>query len=47
MTAEAFQIDIPDERLQDLARRLAAVRWPGDVANGDWSYGANGRARPP
>ena len=24
-----FRVDIPDEALEDLRRRLAATRWPG------------------
>jgi hypothetical protein len=42
MSAVPFEIQIPAERLDDLAGRLAATRWPEDVANDDWSYGANG-----
>ena len=36
-----FTIAIAQERLNDLAERLARTRWPIDYANGDWGYGAN------
>jgi pimeloyl-ACP methyl ester carboxylesterase len=37
--AEPFVIDVPDEVLEDLQRRLEHVRWPVDMANDDWRYG--------
>jgi pimeloyl-ACP methyl ester carboxylesterase len=40
---ERFRIDIPDEVLDDLRRRLAQTRWPDDFANDDWRYGASAR----
>src|SRR3954452_18970662 len=40
MTAEPFVVDVPDAALYDLQRRRANVRWPIDVANEDWRYGA-------
>ena len=39
---EPFQIAIPEERLDDLQRRLASARWAPEIANADWSYGTNG-----
>jgi pimeloyl-ACP methyl ester carboxylesterase len=38
---ERFRIDVPQEVLDDLQRRLAATRWTDDFANDDWRYGAN------
>ena len=42
MELEPFRIAIPDEDLDDLAARLARVRWPVEVANDDWRYGVSG-----
>lgn len=39
---EPFQIAIPEDRLQELQRRLAQVRWAPEIDNADWSYGTNG-----
>jgi hypothetical protein len=39
MTPEQFRIDIPEERLSDMRRRLLATRWPEDFGNSDWHYG--------
>jgi len=36
---EKFRVDIPQERLADLQRRLEQARFPHDYANDDWSYG--------
>jgi pimeloyl-ACP methyl ester carboxylesterase len=38
--AEPFTVDVPDEVLEDLRRRLEATRWPDDLGNADWRYGA-------
>lgn len=32
-------IDIPESQLYDLRRRLAAARWPAEIAGADWDYG--------
>jgi len=32
---------VPDELLDDLKQRLAATRWPGEVAGSQWAYGTN------
>jgi pimeloyl-ACP methyl ester carboxylesterase len=40
-TVTPFTVAIAQERLDDLAERLARTRWPIDYANGDWNYGAN------
>lgn len=42
MTAQPFKIEIPDEALEDLDRRLRAARYAEDFANDDWGYGVNG-----
>jgi pimeloyl-ACP methyl ester carboxylesterase len=36
---EAFQVDVPDEALEDLRRRLAATRWPSRELVSDRSQG--------
>lgn len=36
---EPFQIDIPAADIADLNARLAATRWPDELAGVDWSYG--------
>ncbi|HEX4259137.1 MAG TPA: epoxide hydrolase, partial [Streptosporangiaceae bacterium] len=38
-TIEPFRIDIPQSDLDDLSARLAATRWPGEVAKGGTAYG--------
>ena len=43
MSADPFVISIPDERLEDLRRRLRSTNWPPDEENDDWRYGTNGR----
>src|ERR1700693_2199592 len=37
---KTFRIDIPDETLRDLKRRLRQVRWPDEI-NPGWAYGAD------
>src|SRR4051812_12940691 len=39
--AERFVVDVPDAELKDLDDRLARTRWPLDLENEDWRYGAN------
>jgi pimeloyl-ACP methyl ester carboxylesterase len=41
MPIQSFSIDVSDAVLSDLKRRLAATRWPDEVANAGWEYGAN------
>lgn len=36
-----FTIDIPDAEIDDLKARLARTRWPSEVADSGWQYGAN------
>lgn len=38
---EPFSIHIADDALADLQLRLQRARWPEDMANDDWRYGAN------
>ncbi len=38
---EPFEIDVPDDVLADLRRRLAATRWPGAPARSGWEHGAD------
>ena len=38
-----FKIAIPEDRLHDLRRRLANIRWAPEFANEDWRYGTNGK----
>lgn len=40
-TPEPFTINVPDSVLTDLRERLDRVRWPGEVPNTAWEYGAN------
>ncbi|HJQ16494.1 MAG TPA: epoxide hydrolase [Allosphingosinicella sp.] len=39
MKAERFQISIPDERIEDMRRRIRTAAWPGDFGNEGWHYG--------
>jgi pimeloyl-ACP methyl ester carboxylesterase len=41
MRPEPFEIDIPDECLTDLRERLARTRWPDEIPDSGWDYGAN------
>jgi microsomal epoxide hydrolase len=36
-----FEISIPDEVLEDLRVRLAQTRWPDEVPNSGWQFGAD------
>ncbi len=37
-----FQIDIPQDDLDDLTQRLMRTRWPQEIAdNSDWQAGTN------
>jgi pimeloyl-ACP methyl ester carboxylesterase len=38
---ERFRIEVPDADLDDLRKRLAGTRWPGDLDNDSWQYGTN------
>ncbi len=39
MTPTRFEISIPQDRLADMRRRLAATRWADDFGNAGWRYG--------
>lgn len=39
MQPTPFKIEIPQERLDALQRRLREIQWPGDCGNADWQYG--------
>ena len=48
MEIRPFHVDIPDEALEDLRRRIAATNWPEKETVADQSQGvplANSRAR--
>jgi pimeloyl-ACP methyl ester carboxylesterase len=41
MTIEPYRISIQQDRLDDLERRLASVRWPDEIDNGHWQRGTS------
>ncbi len=41
MTPEKFTIAVPQAVLDDLRHRLAAARWPDEIANDGWERGTN------
>ena len=41
MEIEPFTIDVPQSVLDDLAVRLAEVRWPDEIPGSGWDYGTN------
>ena len=41
MKIEPFEINVSDEVLADLKRRLEATRWPDEIPGTDWDYGSN------
>lgn len=38
---QSFIIDVEDDVLEDLRERLRRTRWPDEVADAGWDYGAN------
>ena len=40
-TIKPFTINISDDDIDDLKRRLAQTRWPDQIPGTDWKYGAN------
>lgn len=43
MSVEPFEARVPQATLEDLRERLAATRWPDEVSDSGWDYGANSR----
>jgi hypothetical protein len=41
METRLFKINIAPEILADLKRRLKNTRWPGEIVDSGWDYGAN------
>ncbi|GAB3331018.1 epoxide hydrolase [Larkinella ripae] len=41
MKPQPFTIQIPQPTLDDLQQRLAATRWPDEVADSGWDFGTN------
>ena len=41
MHVEPFRIDVDEATLADLRGRLARARFPSQVRNAGWAYGAN------
>ena len=41
MSVEKFSIEVSEAVLGDLFRRLDAMRWPDEIENAEWDYGAN------
>jgi pimeloyl-ACP methyl ester carboxylesterase len=39
MEIRPFQVEIPDDKIEDLRRRIAATRWPNKELVDDWSQG--------
>jgi hypothetical protein len=39
-TLRPYRIDVPDEVLDDLGRRLSETRWPDRETVDDWNQGA-------
>ena len=38
---DPFEIHVSDDELEDLSRRLAMTRWPGDAPGEAWAYGTD------
>jgi microsomal epoxide hydrolase len=41
MSVQPFKIDVSQEILDDLQRRLANTRWPGKIEDAGWDYGTD------
>jgi epoxide hydrolase len=41
VSVEPFRIDIPDEEIDDLRRRIRDARWPDQLPESGWSYGTD------
>ena len=38
---DPFEIYVEDEVIEDLIERIARTRWPGEITDSGWDYGAN------
>ena len=41
MTGQRFVIDVPDQAIEDLGRRLRETRWPDEIPGSAWTYGVS------
>ena len=41
MDVQPFQIQVPEDVLEDLQKRLARTRWPDEIPGSGWDYGSN------
>jgi pimeloyl-ACP methyl ester carboxylesterase len=41
MSVKPYEVRVPQATLDDLRERLAATRWPDEVSDSGWDYGAN------
>ena len=41
MSIEPFTLCVPDSDIEDLKRRLDRIRWPDELPDSNWSYGAD------
>ena len=43
MDVQPFKIEVHDEVLDHLRRRLETIRWPDEIPNSGWDYGSTVR----
>ena len=41
MSIQPFEINIPEEVLDDMRQRIANTRWPDEIPDSGWDYGSN------
>ena len=41
MAVQPFEVNVPEETLVDLRDRLSRTRWPDEIYESEWDYGAN------
>ena len=41
MELKPFKVEVPEATLEDLRERLARTRWPDEIPDSSWEYGAN------
>ena len=41
MSVQPFEINVRDEVIDDLRRRIADTRWPDEIPGSGWDYGSN------